>query len=188
MPTGTLTKKIHSHDRKSTRMPPKRTPTAAPTPPTAPQAPRAMLRSRPSLKVATRIESAAGVIVAAPRPWSARNAISDASLHASPQRSEPSVKTQRPDHEDAPAAEEVRGASSEEEESSEDERVRADDPLQVLLREPEIELDRRQRDVDDRDVEDGHELHREDERECEPLLPVRTDHGNPRFEPSALVC
>ena len=96
MPTGTLTKKIHGHERKSTRMPPKSTPKAAPTPPTAPQPPSAMLRSRPSLKVATRMDSAAGVMVAAPSPWNARKAMRDASLQASPQRSEPSVKTTAP--------------------------------------------------------------------------------------------
>ncbi len=95
---------------------------------------------------------------------------------------------QRAGHEDTPAAEKVRGPSSQEEESSEHERVGADHPLQVLLREPEVDLDRRQRDVDDRDVEDGHELHREDERECEPLLPVRVDHGNPRFQPRGISC
>ena len=88
---------------------------------------------------------------------------------------------QRSGHEDAPPAEEVGGASAQEEEPSEDERVGADHPLQVLLGEPEIELYRRQRDVDDRDVEDGHELHREDERECEPFLAVRADHENPPF-------
>ena len=187
-PTGTLTKKIHSQERKSTRMPPNRTPNAAPTPPTAPQAPSAMLRSRPSLNVQTRIESAAGVIVAAPSPWSARKPISDASLQASPHRSEPRVKSERADHEDTPAAEKVRGPSSQEEEAAEHERVGADHPLQVLLREPEVDLDGRQRDVDDRDVEDGHELHREDERECEPLLLVRVDHGNPRFQPRGISC
>ena len=87
---------------------------------------------------------------------------------------------QRPGDEDASPAEQVRGAAAQQEEAAEHERVGADHPLQVLLREPEIELDRRQRDVDDRDVEDGHELHREDERECEPFLSIRGNHENPR--------
>ena len=104
---------------------------------------------------------------------------SDASLHASPQRSEPSVKMTRSDDEDAPASEQVGRAPAEQQEAAEDERVGADDPLEVLLREPEVELDRRQRDVDDRDVEDGHELHREDERECKPLLSSLSTTGVP---------
>jgi hypothetical protein len=95
-PTGTFTKKIHSQPRASVRMPPRSTPAAAPKPPTAPQTPRAMLRSRPSEKVVDRIESAAGVITAAPRPWSERAVISDASDHARPAKSDASVKTTRP--------------------------------------------------------------------------------------------
>ncbi len=54
---------------------------------------------------------------------------------------------------------EVGRAAAEEEEAAEDQRVGADHPLEVLLREPEVELDRRQRDVHDRDVEHDHELH-----------------------------
>ena len=91
-----LTKKIHSHESASVRTPPSRTPAAAPKPPTAPQTPSAMFRSRPSAKVVIRIESAAGEIVAAPRPWIARAPISEASLQASPQSSEPIVNTTRP--------------------------------------------------------------------------------------------
>src|ERR1044072_3120259 len=60
MPTGMLIQKIHSQPRYLTRMPPKRTPAAAPEPPSAPQIPSALLRSAPSLKVVVTIESAAG--------------------------------------------------------------------------------------------------------------------------------
>ena len=91
-PTGTLMKKIHSQESAEVRTPPSRTPAAAPTPPTAPHAPRAMLRSRPSWNVRTRMASAAGVTVAAPRPWMARAPIRDISLQARPQSSEPMVK------------------------------------------------------------------------------------------------
>ena len=42
------------------------------------------------------MERAAGVMVAAPKPWNARKEISDSSLHAKPQRSEPSIKTKDP--------------------------------------------------------------------------------------------
>ena len=96
MPTGMLMKKIHSQLSVSVKMPPSRTPAAAPKPPTAPQTPSAMLRSRPSEKVVIRIESAAGAMIAAPRPWKARAPISDASLQARPATSEATVKTASP--------------------------------------------------------------------------------------------
>ena len=85
----------------------------------------------------------------------------------------------RADDEHAPAPEQVGRAAAEEQEAPEDQRIGADDPLEVLLGEPEVVLDRRQRDVHDRDVQDDHELHREDERECEPFLAIRSDHVSP---------
>ena len=94
--TGMLTKKIHSHESASVSTPPSRTPAAAPKPPTAPQTPRAMFRSRPSANVVIRIASAAGEIVAAPRPWIARAPISAVSDQARPQSSEPRAKMTSP--------------------------------------------------------------------------------------------
>ena len=55
------------------------------------------------------------------------------------------------------------------EEAAEDERVGAEHPLQVVLREPEILLDRRERDVHDRDVEDHHELDDAQQRQRKPF-------------------
>jgi hypothetical protein len=81
-PTGTLTKKIHSQPRYLTRMPPKSTPAAAPEPPRAPQIPSALFRSAPSVNVVVTIERAAGEMIAAPRPWTARAAINTAALPA----------------------------------------------------------------------------------------------------------
>src|SRR4051812_37827732 len=95
-PTGTLTKKIHSQLSRSVSTPPSRTPATAPTAPTAPQAPSAVLRSLPSANVVVRIESAAGVISAAPSPCRARAPISAPSLHASPESSEAAVKITSP--------------------------------------------------------------------------------------------
>ena len=134
-PTGMLRKKIHSQLRRSVKMPPSSTPAAAPKPPTAPQTPSAMLRSLPSAKVVMRIDRAAGAMIAAPRPWMARAPISDGSFHASAARSEADVNTTRPIEEHAPAAEEVGRSPAEEQEAPEHERVGADHPLQVLLRE-----------------------------------------------------
>jgi len=90
------------------------------------------------------------------------------------------------EHEHAPTPQQIGRPSSEQEKAAEDERVCADHPLEVLLREPEIGLNGRERDVDDRDIEDGHELHREDQRECKPLFVVGADHGTPRFECACL--
>ena len=95
-PTGTLTKKIHSQPRYFVSTPPASTPTAAPEPPIAPQIPSALLRSAPSSKVVMMIESAAGEMIAAPRPCTARAAISTPSDQARPQRSDAIVKTTTP--------------------------------------------------------------------------------------------
>jgi hypothetical protein len=95
-PTGTLTKKIHSQPRYFVRIPPNRTPAAAPDPPSAPQIPSALFRSGPSRKVVVTIERAAGEMIAAPIPCTARAAISTAAPDASPHVSDASVNRIRP--------------------------------------------------------------------------------------------
>ena len=57
-----------------------------------------------------------------------------------------------------PLAPQVAGTAGQHEEAREDDRVGIDDPLQVRGRELQARLDRRKRDVDDRQVEDDHEL------------------------------
>ena len=96
-PTGTLTKKIHSQPSALVRIPPSRTPTAAPLPPIAPQIPSALLRSEPSSNVVVMIESAAGERMAAPRPCTARAAISMPSEPERPQARDARVKRATPD-------------------------------------------------------------------------------------------
>ncbi len=160
------------------RMPPSSTPAAAPKPPTAPQTPSAMLRSRPSRKVVMRIERAAGEMIAAPRPCSARAPIRDASFHATPATSEPSANTTRPAMNIRRRPSRSASAAAEQQEAAEDERVGADHPLEVLLREAEVDLDRRQGDVHDRDVEDDHELHDAQDRERPPLAIIASAHLN----------
>ena len=76
------------------------------------------------------------------------------------------------DEEDAAAAQHVGGPATEQQEPSEDQGVGADHPLEVLLREPEVALDRGKSDVHDRDVEDNHELDDTQEREGQPLTAV----------------
>ena len=73
--------------------PPISQPAVPPMPPSEPQIPSALLRSAPSGKVVVRIESAVGVMIAAPTPCNARAAISDAGDQASPHSSEASVNS-----------------------------------------------------------------------------------------------
>src|SRR4051794_1872918 len=95
-PIGTLTNSTHSQPSESVRIPPKRTPAAPPAPATAPQTPSALLRSAPSAKVVVTIDSAAGEMIAAPRPWTARAVISQPSDCARPPASEARLKSTRP--------------------------------------------------------------------------------------------
>ena len=72
------------------------TPAAAPEPPSAPQIPSALFRSGPSSKVVVTIDRAAGEMIAAPMPWTARAPISTEMLLARPQTSEARVKRTSP--------------------------------------------------------------------------------------------
>ncbi len=60
--------------------------------------------------------------------------------------------------EEPAAAEQIGHSTAEQQEAAEGQRVRVDDPREVLLGEAQIAADRRQRDVDDRGVEDDDEL------------------------------
>jgi hypothetical protein len=75
--------------------------------------------------------------------------------------------------EQSPPAEEVGEPSTEQKRAAEHDRVRGDDPLKARLREAQVDLDRGQGDIDDRDVQDDHELRRHDQREGTPasILP-----------------
>ena len=91
-----LMKKIHCQPGPSTSRPPISQAAVAPIPPREPQMPRALLRSGPSSNVVMMIESAVGVMIAAPTPWNARAPISADGDQASPQRSDAPVKTTTP--------------------------------------------------------------------------------------------
>ena len=133
-----LTKKIHSQPRYFVRTPPASTPTAAPEPPTAPQTPSALFRSAPSVNVVETIERPAGETIAAPRPWTARAAISTplAGREAADERG--GGEQDQAEHEDPPAAEQVGGAAAEQQEAAERDRVGRDHPLQLRLGEVEV--------------------------------------------------
>src|SRR3954469_14436144 len=96
MPTGTLTKKIHSQLSCSVRMPPSSRPNAPPPAAIALHTPSAFVRSAPSAKVVVMMDSAAGETSAAPRPCSARDATSHSDDVASPLSSDAVVKTITP--------------------------------------------------------------------------------------------
>ena len=163
-----MTKKIHSHPSESTSTPPATTPSVPPMPARAPQTPSAMLRSRPAGNVTVSSASAAGESSAAPTPWITRAAISalGGGDEAAGQRGD--AEQREAGEEEAAAAEQVARAPAEQEQAAERERVAVDDPLQALGGEPEIALDRGQRDVHDRDVEHHHELGDGEDRERHP--------------------
>ena len=77
-------------------MPPNRTPAAAPPPPIAPQIPSALFRSGPSSKVVVMIESVDGDTTAAPKPCTARAAMSTPVDPARPQTREATEKISTP--------------------------------------------------------------------------------------------
>ena len=170
MPIGTLTNSTHSQPAHSVSMPPSSTPAAPPEPATAPQTPSALLRSAPSAKITVTSESAAGESSAAPRPWTARAAISLPGEVARPPASEASANTIEADHEQPAPAEQVGHAAAEQQEAAEEQRVGVDDPREVVLGEVEVAADRRQRDVDDGCVEDDDELRQRQQRERDPFL------------------
>ena len=76
-------------------IPPSSGPIASAIAETPAQIPIAVPRSR-AWNVAEMIESVAGIISAAPTPWTARAEISSGALEERPQASEESVKTVRP--------------------------------------------------------------------------------------------
>ena len=88
-------KKIQFQLIRSVMMPPTSGPIASASAETPAQTPIAVPRWRAG-KVATMIESVAGFISAAPRPWTTRAAISTSPPPASPQASDEAVKTTSP--------------------------------------------------------------------------------------------
>ena len=175
-PTGMLMKKIHSQPAYLVSTPPRSTPTAAPEPPMAPQTPSALFRSAPSSNVVVMIESAAGEMIAAPKPWMRAGG----DQHALGPGETAEERRGREQHdageEHAAAAEDVGCAPSEQQEPAERDRVRGHDPLQVVAREVEVLPDRRQGHVHDRDVEDGHEVRRADHGERLPAARIELGH------------
>ena len=79
--------------------------------------------------------------------------------------------------EDALAPDEVAEPAGEQEQPAERDQVRVHDPREARLREAEVALDRRQRDVHDRLVEDDHEEARAQDDQRDPAVAVAVGGG-----------
>ena len=93
---GTLTQKTHLQLNSVVRTPPMISPAAPPLPLTAPQTPRALLRSFPSSKITMSRPRAAGAAMAAPAPWTKREATRDPNDGAMPAENDAAPKSAVP--------------------------------------------------------------------------------------------
>jgi hypothetical protein len=123
------------------------------------------------------IESAAGAISVAPSPWTPPKHDEGLGCRREAVEQRRRREDRDTDEEHPLAPDEVTCPPAEEEEPAEHERVGVDDPLQVSVRHLEVFLDRRQRDVHDRRVEDDHELRHAHEHEHEPRVDVVVVRG-----------
>ena len=78
----------------------------------------------------------------------------------------------QPGHEHVLTADEVAEPAGEQQQAAEGDQVAVDDPGEARLREAEVILDRRQRDVDDGHVEDDHQHARAEHVKGDPALAV----------------
>ena len=160
----------------------------------------ALARSAGSGNSVTIIAMITDEETAPPRPWTKRAAISTFSSWASPHSAEASGEERHAAEEDALAADQVAQAPGQQQEAAERDQVGVDDPGQVGLRDVQVALDGRQRDVDDRAVERVHEHRQADDAECDPAARVAAgvlrrcsgpgEHGTVRRDqpPTATAC
>ena len=158
--SGRLIRKIARQETAVTSQPPATGPTTNAIPVQAVQVPIAAPRSSP-LKTTVIVASAAGVSSAPATPCSARAKISASALHASAHRSRGQPERAEADQEDPLAAEEVAERAADEDQRAERQEIGVDDPLLEREAAAEVVLDRGQRDVDDRPV-DEHDRRPED--------------------------
>ncbi len=175
-PIGTLIRKIQPQEACWLSQPPVNGPTASASAPTPPQTPIAVPRSRGSGNSAGSSASEAGVSSAAPMPCTARLPISISWFWARPADTEATVKTARPAKNASRGAEHVGDPAAGQQQTGEDQHVRARDPFQAGDAQVEVPLDGREGHVDHVVVEVGHEgaeRHR-DERPPPAVLLHRT--------------
>ena len=149
--------------------PPTSGPIASAIAETPAQIPIAVPRCRGG-KVAVMIESDAGFMSAAPTPWAMRAAISMVAAVGEPAGERGKREGGDPDDEDQPPAEHVGELAADQHQRRERQRVAGDDPFELGEADPEVALDRGQRDVHDGVVEHDHEQPERDRRERPPLL------------------
>ena len=88
------------------------------------------------------IDSVAGIISAAPIPWTARLATRKVALGASPAVADESGEEHHPEHEGEAPSEDVAQPPARHEQYGERERVGVDGPLETRQRRAEVALDR----------------------------------------------
>ncbi|MFJ6901615.1 hypothetical protein [Streptomyces hokutonensis] len=108
------------------------------------------------------VESAAGSTITAPVPCAARITTMSVSFQASPQASEPSVKTVSPSRK---IRRRPRRSAAQEQQAAEGRAVRRDHPPQTRLGEVQFAADAQQGDADD-----CHEAGDGEHRECLPAM------------------
>ena len=142
---------------------------------------RAHGRARASSRHTTRMmASEAGTDSAAPRPASARPAISTPIDGATAHNNEAAVKIADADHEDAAPSVEIGQQAAGQQQHGIDEVVGVEHPLQGADAGVEIVADRPRREIDHGHVDLGHQ-HGETEREQSEVLVVRHTHTNARI-------
>ena len=166
--TGTLTHSTHFQLRPEVSTPPSRTPTAPAAPETAPQTPSALLRSAPSVNSVVTIESADGEMNAAPNPCAARAAINSPRVDGESRGQRGHGDRRQPGHEHTAAAQEIRGATAQQQKPTERDYVRVHHPRQVLVGEVQPLADARQGHVHDRGVENDDQLRDRQQRQRDP--------------------
>ena len=114
------------------------------------------------------IDSVAGIMNAAPMPWTARPATSQPWVGREADRRAREREHHHAEQEHPPAPEDVAEPAAGDEQHGERQRVGVDRPLERRDRRAEVALDGRQRDVHDRVVEHDHEQGEAHRRERPP--------------------
>ncbi len=150
---GSPSANTHRHPSESTRTPPRNGPPAVVIAEPLAHNPIALPRSC-SAKLASTRARLIGVTPAAPMPWTRRPATSTPTFGATKQITEPTDEHRAARHVDASAPEHVAGGPADEDQRGHRDEVAVDDPLQLGQPDVEILADGRERDVDDRRVEE----------------------------------
>ena len=164
-PMGTLTNITQRQEASSVSTPPATSPMAPPAAETVVNSPIARTRWAPSEKTLVRRASEDGAANAAPTPWRARAPSSIHPARANPPRSELSEKMATPRRKVRRRPRRSPERAPEQEQTTEGQEVGVEDPGEPGPREMEAVLDVGQRHVDDRRVQNHHELSGQDDEQ-----------------------